>query len=470
MMSSGMRAERMEEVGVADMMMAREARYHMQRTMLARYPGAALVCLTMNIAGPVKRTPLIERAFAWGDEAVGALLGGWAVLFHAAISEKSGPESVYAVSGDAGAIKRRLCGLEDGSAMGRLLDVDVIAPDGEKISRTDIGMPQRKCLLCGQDAPVCARSRAHTAAELFARANAIMDKHVSDLYAESIAQAAQRALLYEVAVTPKPGLVDRANAGAHRDMDIFTFIDSACALRPYFEACARVGMAHRGGDPRACFDALRGRGLLAEAAMNRATGGVNTHKGAIFSLGVYAAALGMGGGGERAEAALARCGEMTRERMQAEMEAILAREAKTFGEAIYQSSGVGGVRAEAAGGFACVRESGLVRLRAALDAGLHLNDAGLCALVSLMARTEDTNCVRRGGMEAAAELRRSALAMDARILEAIGAGTLLQEMEMIRAELSQWDAQISAGGVSPGGSADMLALTLFAHLMDARPA
>ena len=68
---------------------------------------------------------------------------------------------------------------------------------------------------------------------------------------------AEAALWQELELTPKPGLVDRHNAGAHRDMDVFTFIDSACALRPYFETCARIGLAHRGKDAQACFDALR---------------------------------------------------------------------------------------------------------------------------------------------------------------------------------------------------------------------
>ena len=60
----------MIEVTVPDMMQAREARFMMQQTMLARYPGASLVCLTMNVAGPVKTTPQIERAFAWGMEQI----------------------------------------------------------------------------------------------------------------------------------------------------------------------------------------------------------------------------------------------------------------------------------------------------------------------------------------------------------------------------------------------------------------
>lgn len=454
-------------VTVADMMQAREARFAMQGTLLGRYAGAALVCLTMNVAGPVKTTPQIERAFAWGMAQIQAVLAGNELLFHAAIHEKTGPEAVFAVRGDAQELKRRLCVLEDGCAMGRLLDIDIISSDGEKIARTQIGLPPRKCLLCGRDAPVCARSRTHTVAELFDRTHAIIDAHFAEEYAARVGEQAQRALLYEAAVTPKPGLVDRANAGAHADMDVFTFVDSACALRTYFETCAREGLARRGGDAQACFDALRTPGLLAEAAMKRATHGVNTHKGAIFSLGICAAALGMGFDGETsdAEAALVRCGEMTRARMREELARIEGEKARTFGEEIYQKRRFGGVRGEAAGGFASVREAGLPRLRAALGAGLCLNDAGLCALVALMARTQDTNAVRRGGEEAAEALRRAAAEMDGGIAAAIADGTILKKMEAIRARLARWDEAMIRARISPGGCADMLALTLLANFM-----
>jgi len=455
------------EVTVADMMQAREARFFMQQNMLARYPGASLVCLTMNVAGPVKVTPAIERAFAWGMDSIRAVLAGNRVLFEAEIHEKTGAEAVFVVQGEAKEVKRRLCLLEDGCVMGRLLDVDVIAPDGEKISRTQIGLPPRKCLLCGQDAPVCARSRAHTVAELFARTHEIIGAHFDDAYAKRVARQAQRALLTEAAISPKPGLVDRLNTGAHEDMDIFTFIDSACALGGYFEACARIGLHHRKSTPQACFDALRTQGLLAEAAMKRATGGVNTHKGAIFSLGVFSAALGMGYDGEHSDAkrALLRCGEMTGERMREELSALEQREAVTFGEKAYQERQVGGVRAEAASGFASVRESGLPRLCAALDAGLSLNDAGLCTLVALMARTQDTNALRRGGEAAAEKLLTDAKDLDGKVCAHIAAGTLSDSMGTIREGLAAWDVQLSASRISPGGCADLLALTLLAHFM-----
>jgi len=456
------------EVTVADMMAAREARYVMQQTLLERCPGTALVCLTMNIAGPVKNTAMIRRAFAWGREQIAAVLSASRVVFEAQISEKTGPEAVFAVQADALEIKRRLCALEDGCRMGRLLDIDVIGADGEKISRTQIGLPPRKCLLCGQDAPVCARSRTHSAAELFARADAIMRQHFERTFADRTARQAQRALLYEVAITPKPGLVDRANAGAHSDMDVFTFIDSACSLQGYFERCCRIGLEHRGGESEACFDALRVPGLLAEREMYGATGGVNTHKGAIFSLGIFCAALGMGYDGEKSDvhAALVRCGEMTGNRMEQELASIAAGQETTFGAQLYRRTGAGGVRMEAAQGFPQVRERGLPMLRACRDAGLSLNDAGLCALVALMGGTQDTNAIRRGGEAAAAALQEKALDLQRQIEAALQAGTIGAEMKEIRSRMQQWDALLSAEGISPGGCADLLAMTLLACFMD----
>ena len=119
-----------ERVTVSDMMDAREARAQAQRALLARYPGASVVCLCMNIAGAIKRTENIERAFSWGLRNVKAVLAPCETLFDAAIHEKTGPEAMLCVRADARAIKRRLCALEDGEALGRLLDIDVIAPDG----------------------------------------------------------------------------------------------------------------------------------------------------------------------------------------------------------------------------------------------------------------------------------------------------------------------------------------------------
>lgn len=457
------------QVTVADMMAAREARAQMQLTLLERYNGAVLVCLTMNIAGPVKTDARIERAFAWGLSAIEAVLAPQKHLFAAQIHEATGPEAVFAVEGDACEIKRRLCALEDGCALGRLLDIDVLFGKGDKVSRADVGLPPRRCLICGEPAAACARSRTHSAQALFERAQAIIRTHFEDEFARFVAQQAERALLTEAALAPKPGLVDRLNPGAHKDMDLFTFLDSACALRSYFEVCVRQGLAFRWKDEAACFAALRTPGLLAEARMRRATGGVNTHKGAIFSVGILCAAMGMGYDGERSDplAALVRCGRMTSACMARELERASRGAGDSCGEQLFRVHGIGGVRAEAAGGFASVREVALPRLQVCLHAGMALQDAALCALVALMAHVEDTNSIRRGGREGALSMRTRAAQEDEALCARLAQPGFDARQESIglRQRLAAWDAELSALGISPGGCADLLALTLLAHFV-----
>ena len=456
--------DQITSVTVEEMCAAREARAMAQMTLLSRHKGAVVVCLTMNIAGPIKRSERYDRAFDEGERAVRAILAPHKLHFAHTIREKTGCEAIFCAEGDPCEIKRRLCMLEDAQPIGRLWDIDVLYGMGEKVSRTDLGLPPRKCLLCDEDAPVCARSRTHTLIALSEKTKEIIDAHFRESFIRQTAQQAQRALLTEVAISPKPGLVDRENNGAHSDMDIFTFMDSACALREYFESCTRVGMAHNVPDAEACFDALRVPGLLAEEAMNRATGGVNTHKGAIFSLGIYCAALGMSyiSGKARAEYAFSICSAMTREQMRRELDALRSREreATTFGEMLCQSSQSGGVREEAAHGFPSVKAIGLPRLKEALAAGLSLNDAGLCALVALMTCVSDTNAVRRGNPEGAYKMQQDARALDSEIAAALASGTI--KTFDLAGCMRDWDAMLTAHNISPGGCADMLALTLLA--------
>ena len=116
----------------------------------------------------------------------------------------------------------------------------------------------------------------------------------AEYFAESIGRMAYQALLEEVYTVPKPGLVDPYSCGAHTDMDVQTFERSAEALYPWF-----VRMAYQGYQltctPEDLFREIRKTGMLAEEAMYRATGHVNTHKGMIFTLGIFSAAAGRNG-------------------------------------------------------------------------------------------------------------------------------------------------------------------------------
>ncbi|MEO6853753.1 MAG: triphosphoribosyl-dephospho-CoA synthase, partial [Rhodoferax sp.] len=103
---------------------------------------------------------------------------------------------------------------------------------------------------------------------------------------QTIGRAATRALYHELALCPKPGLVTLTDNGSHRDMDAQTFMRSLFALRGYFVAIAELGQQN------ADFAALERCGIQAEAHMLAATGGINTHRGAIFMLGLLCSAAG----------------------------------------------------------------------------------------------------------------------------------------------------------------------------------
>ena len=246
--------------------------------------------------------------------------------------------------------------IEDHTTAGRLFDMDVLCPDGRKVDRQELGLPGRRCLICGGPAQACARSRTHTVAQLQEKTGSLLAEAIREADRGCAARLACQALLYEVATTPKPGLVDRNNSGSHRDMDFFTFQASAAALWPYFARCAEIGMDTRREAPEETFARLRFPGKMAEGEMLRATGGVNTHKGAIFSMGILCGALGRL---EREQwgnpgAVMAECAAMTRGIVSRDYAGLTSRTAKTAGQQLYLRYGITGVRGQAEEGFPAV--------------------------------------------------------------------------------------------------------------------
>ena len=433
-------------------MEARERRARCQRRLLDRY-GLPLISFTLNIPGPVKRNALIERAYRYG---LGLLRASFRPLYTAEAILDTGCEALLVVQGDPAALKKRAAGVEDADELGRLFDIDVLDAQGRQMSREALGLEARACLLCGRAAHVCARSRAHDAAALFARAQQIIRCHFAQARADQIAVLAQRALLYEVTAAPKPGLVDRRDSGAHSDMDIFTFMASAAALGPYLRRCALMGIERAAQPPQALFAALAEPGLRAEQAMYAATGGVNTHKGAIYSMGLACAAAGMLYGQDRGctpRALLTLCGEMTREAARSYFEALTPETARTAGERLYLRCGLEGVRGEAANGFPSVLSVGLPALRRALKSGLSIDSAACVTLMHLIAAVPDTVMIARSSLQAWKALTQQ--------MSALLAADPLPDPDQI----AKWNQAFILENLSPGGSADLLALTLLIHFM-----
>ena len=262
-----------------------------------------------------------------------------------------------------------------------------------------------------------------------------------------IATRAYFALSQEVTTTPKPGLVDGNNSGAHKDMGIRHFFVSANALRPYFCDCAEQGFVTRDQDPKKTFAAIRPLGMEAEKTMLKATHGVNTHMGAIFSLGLLCAAMGrLSPDDWTAEKLLPECAAMTAGIVAADLGGVTTDNARTAGERLYAAYGVTGVRGQAQAGFPAVSQVGLPILRQGLAQGLSLNDAGSVTLLHLIAAADDTNLIHRGGRE-------KQLAVKAQLAD------LLKDTPFPeKAVIEELDQQFIRENLSPGGSADLLAM------------
>lgn len=439
-------------VELPQMLEARERRAERQRELLEIYH-LPLVSFTLNIAGPVKNSPSVRRGFRLGRE---LLLGQLSrlkapVRFSEEIDEDTGCEGLYVVDLAPEMLKEAACAIEDGTELGRLFDMDVLAPDGGKLDRPT----PRTCLICGKPAKDCARSRTHTVAELQRRTHELLTEAINTHDAQTAASLAVRALLYEVCTTPKPGLVDRVNSGSHKDMDIFTFISSSAALWPYFAQCVRVGRDTAARPAPETLVALRWPGKLAEGTMLSATGGVNTHKGAIFSLGLACAAVGRldREQWDDSEMILAQVAAMAAGSVSRELSSLTKETASTAGQRFYLEYGVTGVRGQAEAGFPSVLEYGLPTLEKGLEQGRNVDEAGAAAMLTLLAHGTDTNMVSRGGIDVQRE-------KSAQLLK------LLETYPYPNADmLTALDQDYIRQNLSPGGSADLLALCYLLHFL-----
>ncbi|MBZ8132409.1 triphosphoribosyl-dephospho-CoA synthase MdcB [Afifella sp. IM 167] len=258
--------------------------------------------------------------------------------------------------------------------------------------------------------------------------------------------------LLEVAAHPKPGLVTPRSNGSHRDMDIRTFMVSSAAIAPCFYECADAGLRHD-GPLAALLPAVRAIGCRYEGLLLSATGGVNTQRGFLFSAGILSAAaghLGRDGDGFDTGSLFATAALMSEGLCARELTGAAGREPHTAGEWLFRRYRVLGIRGEVEAGFPTVAVAGLPAFEAALEKGAPLHTALIHTLIALMAVAEDTTVLWRGGPKALDFVRNRA-----REVLRLGGALTAEGMAAIR----RLDADCIARNLSPGGSADLLAVT-----------
>jgi triphosphoribosyl-dephospho-CoA synthase len=266
--------------------------------------------------------------------------------------------------------------------------------------------------------------------------------------ADQVAARAANALLTELETWPKPGLVSHVDSGSHTDMDASTLRASAVAIAPFYGQLAIAGAAGSG------MDGLREIGVKAERAMLAATDGINTHRGAIFGLGLLCAAAGATWS-DAAIQPLWRANMLGATVRQRWGSAIMRGPIplRSHGTDALRRFGAGGARAQAAAGFPHALDVGLPALR--LGCAIAPSDpeaARVQSFFALLESMEDTNLLYRGG---GAGLR-FAQEQAAAFLKQGG----IKQVQW-RARAAAVHRAFIARRLSPGGCADLLAITLF---------
>lgn len=264
-----------------------------------------------------------------------------------------------------------------------------------------------------------------------------------------IARLSTYALIYEVSLSPKPGLVTLIDQGAHVDMNYIDFINSALVLHDYFKIAYELGENSDGED----YKELRKFGVIYEEKMKKATAGANTHKGIIFSLGlmVYATAIEMKKENFSLEKIIARVSYLNR----GITDELNKKSATSHGEENFKKYGVKGIREEAEEGFAKAL-LGLEFLKKA-EKEVNFDYALTGTLYYYMTFIEDSNIIKRGGMEGLEFLKERANYVLANKFYMTSEG--MREIEKINEEFKRRN-------LSPGGCADFLILSLYFYLLE----
>lgn len=264
---------------------------------------------------------------------------------------------------------------------------------------------------------------------------------------DSLTQNALRALLYEVVTLSKPGLVDPIDHSTHPDMDVYAFIDSSASLIPYFERCVATAQ-NSDSNLLEMFEKIRVLGIEAEERMFTATNGVNTHKGAIFSLGIILTAFAY---------AQKNCANYTLNDIQ---DIIRQMTCNILDDFHHHQDTAGaryhltGARGEAYRGFSTVFEIGVPYL---LQADGTTQEKLINTLLFLAANIEDSNLLKRSD--------------DPQIFEWVKAQIKIffkrggYQTDAGKEFLNQLNHEFTNRNLSLGGTADMLIATIFVCLV-----
>jgi holo-ACP synthase / triphosphoribosyl-dephospho-CoA synthase len=435
-----------------EILAARDARSLLRKEFALR--NLPSLSLNLNVPGYPKSNDVAGRFFLYCLEDLKIHLGSRLLRpdEKEEICKKDAAGDFYIVPFETGQytlieIKQICEDFEKTHAWGRFIDVDITDRTGQPVSSGKF----KPCFYCSEHpADECRREKRHPEEEvrafMFSKMKEYCLQQREITIRRNLSSIALQSVLYEISLTPKPGLVDKFSNGVHSDMNYSTFINSTSAISGYFNDLARAGFDFAENDMTNALPVIRKIGLRMEKAMFGTTNNVNTQKGIIFLMGLSLFSAGhLFAHQDEFSIEIFRtlvkniCKNITDRELQKPQ-----RSPETHGEHIYHKLKIAGARGEAEKGFPTVFESGLPELVKYPD----LNEkVMLRAFLSISAKNNDTNILYRSSMDVLDQFRKlSQTALETENLDPLVNYCLKQ-------------------GISPGGSADILAVSIFLYLL-----
>lgn len=435
-----------------EFLLMREKRVDTQNYIIEKYNNPILV-LRANYPGEEKNAFVPKQIVEIIKKEILEIFNSQ-IIFIKKLESIEGPTYIYSIKTSGSSIKKIAMEIEESHILGRCVDIDVFDKDGYAFSRKDFGGEKRQCLLCEEMAFICGRKGTHTHKEIQDTIEKKLEKYLKIEQkkfeiVDSFSNLALKSIILEVSASPSFGLVSPHTKGSHEDMDFFTFIDSGFSLTPYFKQVIEAGYSPLSVD--LIFKKIRYMGKLAENDMFLATKNVNTHKGMIFLMGITAALAAKAKFENLPFDNISLLIKKMCKDILKDFDNIHQKTNLTHGEKLYMKYGVVGVRGIVKNGLDLIFNKAITIFQNSIDKQESVNHAMIRTLIFLMGNLEDTTILHRHDIDVLNFVRNKAselhLKFDNKSLDLI----LLKEIE---------DNFIDKR-ISPGGAADLLAITMF---------
>lgn len=438
---------------ITEFLLDRDRRVLYQEHLLKENKDKTLVTIRINYPG-------IEKSNYITDNIVNTIYNeiltyyGKFIVFEDKYKNKEGIVAHFLFDLDFVNVKKEMINVEEEHILGICLDIDVYTLKNDKvigISRSDLFKKPRRCFICDLDAKICSRAQTHTIDEIknyfeVVYKNFKDSQKKTDSLAYEVSQMALKAMISEVSTFPSFGLVSPISSGAHKDMDYYTFLNSAVAITPFLKKMFEVGYSYY--SPEYIFDAIRDIGKECEEKMFEATNNINTHKGMIFLMGISMAAIGKALYENKEFYQIQDIIKSMVKNILDDFKELHKKEKLTHGERLYLEYGFTGIRGQVQDGLSVLFDNIIDNY---INSDLKENDLYTQILIELMARVEDSTVVYRHDISTLRKVQ-----SDAKDLLNMG-GIFTEEG---RQKCHHLEDLYIKENISPGGCADLLAISI----------